>query len=402
MNADARPLDTPPVPPGLDTSARRWVAELLARADIRINGDNPWDIRLHDPVALDRAVAEGSLGFGEAYMAGLWDCAALDMFFERVLRAHLDRDIHPAQLVWHALQAKLTNRQNRRRAWHVGKAHYDLGNDFYAAMLDPRMTYSCGWWQDGAQDLAQAQEAKLELVCRKLGLQPGMRVLDIGCGWGSFMGHAAERHGVRCIGVTVSSEQVAYARERYAGLPLEFRLQDYRDLGVDTLGGPVDRIVSIGMFEHVGRRNHRAFMHVARRCLRDDGLFLLHTIGKNRRDTTVDPWIDKYIFPNGDLPALGQIGDALDGLFVCEDLHNFGADYDPTLMAWHANFEAAWPRFAGEFDETFHRKWRYYLLSCAGAFRARDLQLWQWLLSKDGVPGGWKRPSLPRGNDARG
>ncbi|PNS08636.1 cyclopropane fatty acyl phospholipid synthase [Solilutibacter silvestris] len=388
MPADARPLEAP-LP---DTARRRWVAELLDRAGIHINGDSPWDIRLHDPAALDRVLAEGNLGLGEAYMAGLWDCTALDMFFERVLRAHLDREVHPARLAWHALQARLTNRQSRRRAWQVGKAHYDLGNGFYAAMLDPRMAYSCAFWQDGAHDLAQAQEAKLELVCRKLGLRPGMRVLDIGCGWGSFMGYAAERHGVHCIGVTVSREQANYARERYAGLPLEFRLQDYRDLDAAALGGPVDRIVSIGMFEHVGRRNHRAFMRVAHRCLRDDGLFLLHTIGKNQRDATVDPWIDKYIFPNGDLPALGQIGDALDGLFVCEDLHNFGADYDPTLMAWHANFEAAWPRFADGLGETFHRMWRYYLLSCAGAFRARDLQLWQWVLSKDGVPGGWRRP----------
>ncbi|MBW8822948.1 MAG: cyclopropane fatty acyl phospholipid synthase [Xanthomonadales bacterium] len=402
MTADARPPDAPVGAPLLDTAPRRWVTELLGRAGIRINGDDPWDIRLHDPVALDRAAAEGNLGFGEAYMAGQWDCAALDMLFERVLRAHLDRDIHPARLAWHSLQARLTNRQSRRRAWQVGKAHYDLGNAFYAAMLDPRMAYSCGWWQDGAHDLAQAQEAKLELVCRKLGLQPGMRVLDIGCGWGSFMGYATERHCVHCIGVTVSREQAAYAQERYAGLPLEFRLQDYRDLDAAALGGPVDRIVSIGMFEHVGHRNHRAYMEVAHRCLRDDGLFLLHTIGKNLRDLMVDPWIDKYIFPNGDLPALGQIGDALDGLFVCEDLHNFGADYDPTLMAWHANFESAWPRFADALGETFRRRWRYYLLSCAGAFRARELQLWQWLLSKDGIPGGWRRPALSRHDDVRG
>lgn len=300
--------------------------------------------------------------------------------------------MHPARLAWRALQARLFNRQTRRRAWQVGRAHYDLGNAFYAAMLDPRMTYSCGWWQDGASDLAHAQEAKLDLACRKLGLRPGMRLLDIGCGWGSLMGYAAEHYGVRCIGVTVSREQVGYAQARYAGLPLEFRLQDYRELDADALGGPVDRIASIGMFEHVGHRNHRAFMQVARRCLADDGLFLLHSIGKNRRASTLDPWTERHIFPNGDLPSLGQVGDALDGLFVCEDLHDFGADYDPTLMAWHANFEAAWPRFAGELGETFRRKWRYYLLSCAGAFRARELQLWQWVLSKEGVRGGWRRP----------
>ena len=391
-----------PSPAALDTASRRWVADLLARADIRIvtgapDAARPWDMQLHDPIALDRALAEGNLGLGESYMAGAWDCTRLDMFFDRLLRAHLDREVKPVHALWHSLRARFTNRQSRRRAWEVGRAHYDLGNDFYAAMLDSRMTYSCGWWEDGAQDLTQAQDAKLELICRKLGLRPGMRVLDIGCGWGSFMGYAAEKYGVRCIGVTVSREQAAYAQQRYAGLPLEFRLEDYRELDAAALGGPVKRIVSVGMFEHVGRRNHRTFMEVAHRCLADDGLFLLHTIGKNRRDSTLDPWTDRHIFPNGDLPSLGQIGDALDGLFVAEDVHDFGADYDPTLMAWHANFEAAWPRFAGALGETFHRMWRYYLLSCAGAFRARELQLWQWMLSKDGVRGGWQRPGATVG-----
>ncbi|MGH8084894.1 MAG: cyclopropane fatty acyl phospholipid synthase [Lysobacter sp.] len=379
-----------PSPLRLDTAPQQLVAGLLGRADIRINGDRPWDMQLHDPAALERALAEGNLGLGEAYMAGAWDCDQLDGFFDHLLRAHLDREVQPARLAWHALQVRVFNRQSRTRAWQVGKAHYDLGNDFYAAMLDPRLAYSCGYWRD-ASSLAEAQEAKLDLICRKLGLQPGMRVLDIGCGWGSLMGYAAEHYGVQCIGVTVSKEQAAWARERYTGLPLEFRLQDYRELDAPSLGGPVDRLVSVGMFEHVGRKNHRAYMEVAARCLRDDGLFLLHTIGKNRRDSVPDRWIDKHIFPNGDLPSVGQVGDAIDGLFVAEDLHNFGADYDHTLMAWHANFEAAWSRFADELDETFHRKWRYYLLSCAGAFRARELQLWQWVLSKDGVRGGYCR-----------
>jgi cyclopropane-fatty-acyl-phospholipid synthase len=254
-------------------------------------------------------------------------------------------------------------------------------------MLDERMTYTCGYWSGGAQTLAQAQEAKLDMICRKLQLQPGMRLLDIGCGWGSLMGFAAEHYGVQCVGVTISQEQTAWAQERYRGLPLEFRLQDYRE--VDE---PFDRIASVGMFEHVGRKNHRTFMEVAHRCLADDGLFLLHTIGKNTREGTPDAWIDKYIFPNGDLPSIGQMGDAFDALFVVEDLHSFGPDYDKTLMAWYANFEAAWTRFSEELGERFHRMWRYYLLSCAGAFRARDIQLWQWVLTKDGLRGGYRRP----------
>ncbi len=361
------------------------IAELLANADIQINGSRPWDMQLHSAKVADRILAQSNLGLGEAYMEGLWDCERLDQFFEQVLNAHLDKQIKPTRLIGYHLRARLLNLQSVARAWQVGERHYDLGNDFYEAMLDPRMTYTCGYWND-ARSLPEAQDAKLELICRKLQLEPGMRVLDIGCGWGSFMGYAAERYGVKCIGVTISKEQARWAQQRYAHLDLEFRLQDYRELKERF-----DRIVSIGMFEHVGRRNHRVFMEVAERCLEDHGLFLLHTIGKNRRHSVTDPWIDRYIFPNGDLPSIGQIGDAAADLFITEDLHNFGADYDHTLMAWHANFEAAWPGFRDRLGERFYRMWRYYLLSCAGAFRARDIQLWQWVFSRHGVAGGYPR-----------
>lgn len=362
------------------------MAELLARADIRINGDRPWDIRLHGDDVFRRAFAYGNLGLGESYMDGHWDAEQLDAFFHRLLRAGLHEQVRPFRLALHSLRARLLNLQSLRRAWQVGEVHYDIGNAFYSAMLDRRMTYTCGYWKE-ARTLDQAQEAKLELICRKLGLRPGMRVLDIGCGWGSFMRYAAERHGVECVGVTVSKEQIALGRELCAGLPVEFRLQDYREVE-DSF----DAIASVGMFEHVGNRNYRSFMDMARRCLRPDGLFLLHTIGSNVRGVGGDPWIDKYIFPNGELPSLGQIADAVEEHFVIEDVHNFGADYDSTLMAWHRNFEAAWPRFAERHGERFHRMWRYYLLSCAGAFRARSIQLWQLILSPHGVPGGYRRP----------
>lgn len=368
------------------SKAQRFVEELLGRADITVNGAAPWDMQLLADGVSERALAKGNLGLGESYMDGHWEAPQLDEFFNRLLRADIANHVHPSALLFHVLAVKLMNRQSKTRAWEVGERHYDLGNDFYAAMLDERMTYTCGYWKDAA-NLEQAQNAKLDLICRKLQLKPGMRVLDIGCGWGSFMSYAAEHYGVDCVGVTISREQAEWGQRKYAHLPLEFRLQDYRD--VDER---FDAIASVGMFEHVGPKNYRTYMETAHRCLKDDGLFLLHTIGKNEASAP-DPWIDKYIFPNGEVPTLAQMTTAFEGLFVAEDLHNFGADYDRTLVAWNERFEANWPKFAALLGERFFRMWRYYLLSCAGAFRARDLQLWQWVLSRKGLVGGYQRVS---------
>lgn len=369
-------------------SSYELAAELLHQADIEINGSRPWDLQLHDSSALNRALAYGNLGLGEAYMDQQWEAEALDQFFARLLSADIHRQISPARLLWHGLKNRWFNLQTRRRAWEVGERHYDVGNDFYAAMLDPRMVYTCGYWR-GAQNLTEAQLHKLELSCRKLQLQPGMRVLDIGCGWGSLARYAAEQYGVAVVGLTVSREQADYAREQCQQLPVDIRLQDYREVNE-----PFDRVVSLGMFEHVGPKNHSTFMSVVDRCLQPGGLFLLHTIGRNMGQTMPDPFIAKYIFPNGELPAVRHIASAVEGRFVVEDLHNFGADYDHTLMAWHDNFTAHWHQFADQYGERFFRMWRYYLLSCAGAFRSRDIQLWQWVFSKGGVPGGYQRPEI--------
>ena len=361
------------------------IQELLYKADIRMNGSRPWDIHLNTLDVLERLASNGSLGLGESYVDGEWYVDELDEFFTRILRSKLDREVKPLGLLLPIIRERVFNHQNSRRVWQVGEIHYDLGNNFYEAMLGPCMAYSCGYWKN-ATTLAEAQDAKLDLICRKLQLKPGMRVLDIGCGWGSFMAYAARNYGVSCVGITVSKRQAEFARKHYSDLPLEFRLEDYRNLQ-----GKYDRIASIGMFEHVGKKNHRSFMQVAHRCLLDDGIFLLHTIGKNERGGTAEPWMDKYIFPNAELPAIGHVSDAADGLFVAEDLHNFGPDYDKTLMAWYANFDAAWPCFSDTLGERFYRKWKYYLLSCAGAFRARELQVWQWALTKNGIVGGYPR-----------
>lgn len=363
---------------------RPKVEELLGPADIEINGSRPWDIQVHNEELYPRVMAEGSLGLGEAYMDGWWDSAQLDEFFCQVLRSDLDSRCRPWRDAFKLAQAKLVNRQSRGRAYQVGERHYDVGNDLYARMLDKRMIYSCGYWLE-ASNLDEAQEAKLDLICRKLDLQPGMRVLDVGCGWGGTARFVAERCGASVVGVTISKEQARFAQESCRGLPIEIRLQDYRQLDEQF-----DRILSVGMFEHVGCKNYRTFMEVVRRCLADEGLFLLHTIGNNRSVARTDSWVDRYIFPNSMLPSARQIVSAGEGLFVLEDWHNFGADYDRTLMEWYHNFDRAWPELEEAYGERFYRMWTYYLLSCAGGFRARRNQVWQIVFSPKGVPGGYR------------
>jgi len=319
-------------------------------------------------------------------MEGWWDCAELDEFFHRIVAARLDKKIRLSlDLVWLALRSKLQYLQNQARVWRAAEVHYNLPLEIFEATFDTRLTGSCGYWAT-ARDLDAAQDAKLDLVCRKIGLQQGvggsLRVLDIGCGWGAFMGFAAEKYGVSCVGVTISEEQQKYAMKRYRGLPVESRLQDYRDFNE-----PVDHAVSMGMFEHVGSKNYRTYFEMVRRCLKPGGLFVLHTIWANLRSSHIDPWLDKYIFPNGVLPTVGQIADATEGLFVIEDAHNFGAYYDDTLMAWNRKFQSNRAKIASAFGEQFCRMWEYYLLCCAGGFRSRGISVGQFVLSPTGVRG---------------
>lgn len=369
---------------------QRRVADLLESADVRIGGSRPWDLQVHDSHFYARVLGQGSLGLGESYMEGWWDTESLDGFLFHVLMARLEQRVHSAGELWDALRARLLNLQSRNRAREVGERHYDLGNDLYAAMLGRRLVYSCGYWTqaDGRvlDGLDAAQEAKLDLICRKLRLKPGMRVLDIGCGWGEALKFAAERYGISGVGITISKEQADYARELCAGLPIEIRLQDYRELHE-----PFDAVLSVGMFEHVGVKNYRGYFEVAQRCLPPGGLFLLHTIGTNRSVNHTDPWIGRYIFPNSMLPSTAQIAHAVEGLFVIEDWHNFGTDYDRTLQAWRDNVERAWP-LDPRYDERFRRMWRYYLGASMATFRTRNSQLWQVVLSNGGVKGGYLAP----------
>lgn len=360
------------------------VQDILSPAGIIINGSQPWDIQIRNDKFYQRVLSDGSLGLGEAYMDGWWECARLDDFFCRLIPSQPeDRMKKNWKLLFHILGSTIVNRGSKSRAFRVGERHYDIGNDLFRNMLDRRMVYSCAYWNE-SENLNDAQEAKLDLICRKLGLHPGDRVLDIGCGWGSFAKYAAEKYDVKVVGITVSREQIELGRELCAGLPVEIRLQDYRN--VDSR---FNHVVSIGMFEHVGCRNYRTYMATVHRCLKDGGLFLLHTIGNNRTKVTNDPWLDTYIFPNSLIPSMKQISASIEKLFVVEDWHNFSADYDPTLIAWFKNFDSGWDKLKEKYDERFYRMWKYYLLSCAGLFRSRYMQVWQIVFSKKGVPGGY-------------
>ena len=371
------------------TRLKQRFQRLLEPADIRIGGHRPWDVQIHDDRLFARILATGTLGLGEAFMDGWWTCDAVDQMIHHAIRGGIgDRFGSPTDVA-RVVHARAMNLQRGKRAWEVGQQHYDLGNDLYEAMLDPRMIYSCGYWA-AADDLAQAQTDKLALIARKLQIEPGMRVLDIGCGWGGTAQYLATEHGCTVIGVTVSVEQALLARERCAGLPVEIRTQDYRDIDEGF-----DRVVSVGMFEHVGHRNHVTFFEVVRRCLRSpDDLALLHTIGRLNSSVRLDPWISKYIFPNSLLPSVTQIGRAAEGKMVMEDWHTFGPDYDRTLMAWHANVKKAWGELGGAYDERFRRMWYFYLLVSAGSFRARANQLWQVVFSRDGIDASYRPPGI--------
>ncbi|MEE4255139.1 MAG: cyclopropane fatty acyl phospholipid synthase [Desulfuromusa sp.] len=369
-----------------DSHLRKRTENLLQHADIAIDGDRPWDIQVNNKSLFRRVFAQGSLGFGEAYMDGWWDSESLDELFSRLIKAELDKRFKSLALMMTALKAKMLNCQTSKRAYQVGEKHYNIGNDLYAHMLDSKMIYSCGYWKN-AQTLDDAQQDKLELTCRKLQLQKGQRVLDIGCGWGGTARYIAENFDVEVVGITISTEQAELAKENCRHLPVKILVKDYRQLQ-----GNFDRVVSIGMFEHVGYKNYRTYFETIEKLLHDDGLFLLHTIGQNTPAVHTDPWIDKYIFPNGMLPSAQQICSAFEDYFVLEDWHSFGPDYDKTLMSWHRNFNKAWPKIKGKYDERFRRMWSYYLLASAGSFRARKNQLWQIVLSKQGLTDNYHFP----------
>jgi len=354
--------------------------EIFSFGDIKIDGDRSWDIQVHNDKFYQRILTDGSLGFGESYMDGWWDCEKLDELVFRIFSNDIDKK---HKMNWRTflkiLMPRIINMQSKKRVFQVADKHFNLGNNLFKAMLDKRMVYTCAYWKN-AKNLDEAQEAKLDLVCKKTNLKPGQTVLELGCGWGGFAKYAAEKYGVKVLGINVSKEQVELGNKLCKGLPVELRLQDYREAQ-----GKFDRVISIGLLEHVGYKNYRTYMETADRCLKDDGIAFIQAIGGNASQTKFEPWSEKYIFPNAMTPSISQIGKAMEGLFVMEDWHNFGPDYDKTLMVWHNNFENAWPELKKNYDERFRRMWRFYLLTYAGTFRSRRTQAWQIVMTKPGT-----------------
>ena len=359
------------------------IEQLLAQADIKIGGTRPHDIAIHNPAVYGRVLKDQELGLGESYMDGWWDSPQLDECIARLLSADVASrmKVSPSVVasgVKHVVASSLTNRQSVKHAKKNAEHHYNIGNDLYEAMLDTRMIYSCGYWK-GAKTLDQAQENKLDLICRKLDIQPGMTVLDIGCGWGGFSEFVARTYGATVTGISPASEQVKCATQRTKGLDVTILQKDYRDMT-----GSFDRIVSIGMLEHVGVKNYPTFFKKCHELLAPGGMMLHHTIGGNHPYNAREAkWIDTYIFPGGMIPTIGEVTDAAQKYFVTEDIQNFGPDYDKTLMAWHRNFVKRYPKLNHDtYDERFYRMWEYYLLMFAAGFRTRSLQLWQFVMTR--------------------
>ncbi|MDO8649988.1 MAG: cyclopropane fatty acyl phospholipid synthase [Candidatus Berkelbacteria bacterium] len=351
----------------------KFLEKILAKADVKLNGNRPWDITVNNKKAFSRAIFSGILGIGDSFVNEEWDCPAVDQLVDKLIRAQLLKYVyrHPAWM-FHATSGYLLNSGTRLKANHLARRHYDLGNDLFQVMLDQRMVYTCAYWGEGASNLDQAQEKKLAVLCQKLQLKPGMRVLDIGGGWGSLAKYAAQRYGVSVVNITISKEQVKLANQLCRGLQVENRLMDYRDLNEQF-----DRIVSVEMLEAVGYKNYRQYFQIVHNCLANNGIFVLQTIGGRYSTTHTNPWIEKYIFPGGMLPSMKQISENSRKLFMIEDIENIGPYYDKTLMAWWENFSKNWPQLKGKYGQRFYRTWKLYLQGCAGSFRAGNLEDWQ-------------------------
>lgn len=364
-------------------------------------------IVVHDPRFYRRTVLASTLGLADAYANRDFETPDLETLLT-LLAAHarnarekafaedrLPPMQHPLAW-WLQVLCRSTDQQSPRRSKRVGRNHYDLSVSMYERMLGPSMAYSCGYWNEDARNLDEAQFNKYELLCRKLGLKRGMRILEIGCGWGGFAAYAIKKYDVTVVGVSISKRQIAYIQSRHAELceagALDVRFMDYRDIPRD-FPEAFDAAVSIGMFEHVGPRHYDAYMRVAWRALKPGGKFLLHTIVGNGG---IDPFVWYRVFIGGVLPMEWQVARVAKRYFVLENLENFGYDYYLTLNAWRENYKKAYQQLNESPDERESRFWEFYLTFCAVLFKVRLLQLNQYVFSRGGETYGyqWNRPKF--------
>ena len=375
----------------MSKAIQNFLASALAEVDVKLGGDRPWDVRIHNSKTYGRIARQGSLGLGESFMDGWWECDQLAEMFTRTLTSPRLAALADRGTLWMRLLQLLTNPQTIKKSREeVGRTHYIHRNRFYQLMLDPLMLYTCGYWDEniGSRDLDGAQRAKLDLVAVKLGLKPGMKVLDIGCGWGGGAYYLANNYGVEVTGITLSESQLEMAEDLCSGVSASFELCDYR-----LHQGRYDRIYSLGMLEHVGNKNYRTYLEKVRQLLDSEGLFLLQSIGQNPGLPFNDPWIDKYIFPGSFIPSGIEIAKAMDGILIMEDWQNFGLHYVPTLEGWAENLRRNEDEILSSLcDERELRMWHFYLASSAAFFRVRQLQLFQVLMS----PPDLRSTPLPR------
>ena len=370
----------------LGTLAHGALEVTLPDATVRRFGHGaPVALRIHDRTFFRRIATRGKLGFGESYTAGEWDADDLPALFELLLRNARDAAArHAGARRVLDLRPRLRRRNGVRRARRNIAYHYDLGNELFELMLDETMTYSCAVFERSDMSLEQAQQAKYDRICDTLSLAPGDRVLEIGCGWGGFAHHAAARYGCRVTGLTISREQAHVARGRTAGLPVEIRELDYRDVE-----GTYDKVVSIEMLEAIGADQYGTYFETIDRVLARGGRAVVQTIlvpeQRWERYRSTPDWIERYVFPGCLIPSLATLADAAArssrlGIYGVDEI---GSHYAETLRRWRENVhrEIAAVRRLG-YDRRFERVWDFYLSFCEAAFRTRWLRDAQLLLAR--------------------
>lgn len=356
--------------------------ELETAEELQVIGTGPvqFKVKLKKELPKRELLRSTSLALGEAYMHGdieldrdLYE--VLDLFLGEMGRFQTNR---------RALHSLLHTSLGMKNQKKEVTSHYDIGNDFYELWLDETMSYSCGYFKNPEDSLFEAQVGKADHILEKLQLQPGMTLLDIGCGWGFLLKRAVEHYHVKGVGITLSEEQYKRLsqeiKERHLEERLEVRLMDYREL--EKSGLSFDRVVSVGMLEHVGRGNYEEFFNQAAAVMHPGGLFLLHYISA-QKEHSGDPWIRRYIFPGGVIPSLREIMELLPEYdFYTLDVESLRRHYTKTLLCWRENFMGSREKIEARYGEEFARMWELYLASCAATFHHGIIDLHQILVSK--------------------